>query len=327
LTTLASLALPLGLAAALSLGGPRALPPMASISAPFKGVDFSTLPAPSTYTARDGRQLAYRAYAPTVAGTRGSVVLIHGSSASSRSMHVLAQALAQAGLLVCALDMRGHGDSGPHGHIDHVGQLEDDLQDFMRARHLPTPVTLVGFSSGGGFALRVAGGAHKALFDNYLLLSPFISQDAANYRPGSGGWVSVGLPRLLALNLFNTMGLHAFNGLAVTRFALPEGAPSWLTPTYDWALAQNFRPQADYLSNIRAVSQPMRVIAGRDDEVFYAERLAGMFQRAGKPVPVTLIDGVNHMGLTLSPAAVAIVANTVREMSVPRPPQFAMLAP
>jgi len=121
--------------------------------------------------------------------------------------------------------------------------------------------------------------------------------------------------------------VQALNELPVTRFALAPDAPAWLTHAYGWALASNFRPQADYLANIRAVSQPMRVLAGSADEVFYAGRFAEVFKQAGKPVPVTLIDGVGHMGLTLSPVAVAAVAATVRDMSEPRAPHFAALAP
>ncbi len=64
------------------------------------------------------------------------------------------------------------------------------------------PATLAGFSSGGGFALRFAGSDRQKLFSNYLLLSPFISQNAPTYRPNSGGWVSVGLPRFVFTDRF-----------------------------------------------------------------------------------------------------------------------------
>ena len=106
--------------------------------------------------------------------------------------------------------MRGHGDSGSKGQIAYVGQLDDDLEDFMRSVQPARPATLAGFSAGGGFALRVAAGERQTLFDQYLLLSPFISQDAPTYRPDSGGWVSVGMPRIVALSLLDAVGVHAF---------------------------------------------------------------------------------------------------------------------
>jgi non-heme chloroperoxidase len=44
----------------------------------------------------------------------------------------------QAGVTAYALDVRGHGASGRRGDIDYIGQLDDDLADFMaqiRADH------------------------------------------------------------------------------------------------------------------------------------------------------------------------------------------------
>ena len=81
------------LAGALALGGPGTPQPMASINDPFKTVDFSGMPPLRRYTAQDGASLAYRHYPPQGASAPGSVVLVHGSAASSESMHVLARAL------------------------------------------------------------------------------------------------------------------------------------------------------------------------------------------------------------------------------------------
>ena len=303
---------------AVAFGGPAEPAPMASINRPFKNVDFSDLPPASAFVARDGSKLAFRFYPATGAGSKGSVVLVHGSSASGRSMHVLAKAMAVAGHATYALDIRGHGDSGPKGHIAYVGQLEDDLEDFIASAKPPQPATLVGFSSGGGFALRFAGSTRQRLFANYLLLSPFISQDAPTYRPNSGGWVSVGLPRYVAIASMNAVGVHAFDALPVTRFALDETARALLTPSYSFALAQNFRPDRDYRANIRAVVQPISVLAGQDDEVFYADRFDAVFKAEGKHVPVTLVPGIGHIPLTLDAAAVQAAAAAVRRMHEPR---------
>src|SRR3546814_16323875 len=74
-------------------------------------------------------------------------------------MHILARALQSMPdpPTVYALDIRGHGQSGPlRGDIAYVGQLEDDLADFLAASRIDHPAaqwTLIGFSSGGGFTL------------------------------------------------------------------------------------------------------------------------------------------------------------------------------
>ena len=299
---------------AITLGGPGKPSAMASINDPFKRVDFADLPKVSYFTARDGSKIAFRFYpAPADAG-KGSVVLVHGSSASSSSMHVMAKGFAAKGHAACALDIRGHGQSGVKGHIAYVGQLEDDIEDFVHAAKLAQPSTLVGFSSGGGFVLRFAGSSRQTLFSNYLLLAPFISQDAPTSRPDSGGWVSVGVPRLIAISVLDGFGVHAFNDLPVMRFALAKEAEAFLTPQYSFALAQNFRPFSDYQANIRAVRQPLRILDGQNDEAFYADRFASVFQSAGKNVPITILPGIDHIGLTLDPTAIEAAVKAVEDM-------------
>lgn len=300
-----------GLTLALVLGGPGMPPPMRTINDPFKDADFSALPALSRLTARDGTALAYRAY-PAAAPVRGSVVLVHGSSGSSHSMHLLGQALATAGYSAYALDMRGHGGSGPKGTIAYVGQLEDDLEDFLGTVKPAHPLTLAGFSSGGGFALRFAGSARQKLFDNYLLLSPMLTHKAPTFRPGSGGWVKIGLPRIIAISMLNAVGVHLFNGLTVLNFALDDQAKAVLTPHYSYNLAMAFQPQLDYRANIRAMGQPCRLVAGQEDEVFHSDRFAEVFHNEGKEVAVTLVPGVGHIPLILAPAATEAAVAQVR---------------
>lgn len=302
------------LALAIGLGGPATPPVMAGVNDPFKAVDYSGLPPLRHARARDGVNLAYRQYAPATSAAKGSVVLLHGSSADSRSMHVLATALAAAGFETYALDVRGHGDSGEKGDIAYIGQLEHDLEDLMQALQPAAPSTLLGLSAGGGFALRVAGSANQELFDHYVLLTPFLSQDAPTYRAGSGGWVSVGLPRYIALSVLDGFGMRAFNHLPVVRYALSEEAGQMLTPQYSFNLAQNYRPHRDYLADIRSTRQAMEVIVGSEDEMFHADRFAGVFEQAGRAVPVTIVDQVNHIGVSLDAAAVQQSVDSIERL-------------
>ncbi|WP_144410218.1 alpha/beta hydrolase [Chromobacterium vaccinii] len=303
------------LAAAVAFGGPRRPPPMASINEPFKSVDFTDLPPLSRYDAEDGAALAYRRYAPSGSGgIRGSVVLIHGSSASSNSLHVLAKAFAVAGYEAYALDVRGHGASGVKGSIDYIGQLEDDLASFVHAVPMSKPATLAGFSSGGGFALRFAGGQRQDEFANYLLLSPFLGPDAPNLHPGNGSWVKVGIARMIGLTVLNRLGVRAFNGLPIMSFALSEEVKAFLTPTYSFSLAANFQPLADYEANIRAVRRPVAVVAGAADEVFMTDKLEGIIRKQGQRWPVTLLPGIGHIPLTLDPGALRASVQAVEAM-------------
>src|SRR6516162_8972814 len=270
-------------ALAIIFGGPGTPHPMGSINDPFDSVDFSDLPPLSGFAARDGTKLAYRSYSSAAATPgEGSVVLIHGSSATSSSMHPMAKAFSAAGYQTYALDIRGHGASGRKGQIAYVGQLEDDLADFMQAVSPPQPVTLAGFSSGGGFAVRFAGSKQQNLFQSYLFLAPFLSPDAPTTRPGSGGWATVGLPRIIAIATLNGFSIRTFNSLPVLRFAVNENARAILTPQYSYSLTMNFGPQRDYLADLRNMHQPFRVLVGANDEVYYPDRFAGVLKQAGK---------------------------------------------
>jgi non-heme chloroperoxidase len=302
------------LAAAIAFGGPGTPPPMASINNPFKTVDFSDLPPLQRYTADDGARLAYRHYASQAGEPKGSIVLVHGSSASSESMHPLAKAFARAGYEAYALDIRGHGASGVKGTIDYIGQLDDDLAAFMKTVTVSKPATLAGFSSGGGFVLRVAGSSRQDQFHSYLLLSPYIGFDAANARPDSGGWVDVGTPRVIGLTVLSRLGIRAFNGLTVVKFALDENVKTKLTPAYSFTLAANFQPQRDYKANIKAVRQPVSVVAGTEDESFRTDKLEGIFRAEGQAWPVRLVPGIGHIPLTTDPAAAKACVEAVDAM-------------
>ena len=316
ITAIVLLALMAGLAGALIWGGPKDIAPLPSINNPFQSLDNSTLPPAQQYAARDDTALAWRGYHPaqSAQGTaQRRVVLIHGSSARGQSMHVLAQALAAEGYAVAALDMRGHGASGPRGQITYVGQLEDDIEDFLRAVPHAGPQTLMGFSSGGGFALRFAASNRQALFERYVLLSPYLHHNAPTARPGRGGtWVSIGLPRIVALTMLNHVGITRWNDLAVLRFALNDEARRLLTPSYSYALMTNFGPHDDYQNDIRQARGTVCLVAGQDDELFYADRFADLFAQTGKPVPVILVPGINHILLTLDATAVRTVAQACK---------------
>lgn len=302
-------------AAVIGFGGPATPTPRASVGNAFSGVDFSDLPTPRQYRARDGALLSYALYPADQA--RASVVLIHGSAASLASLHPLAQHLRGAGYDVYSLDMRGHGRSGEHGRIDYIGQLEDDLDDFLARVEPAGPRLLAGFSAGGGFTLRYAGSERQQNFAGYLLLAPFVHHEAPNARPDSGGWVSVGLPRIAGLAGLNRFGIDQFNHLPVLRFAIRDSAGGQVTPFYGYDLAFNFRGPDQYPEGLQRLGQPMAVVAGSADEIFASEALEGIFSASPVEVPVTLVPELNHVGLTIDPAGHAAAAAALERLLGP----------
>ena len=118
----------------------------------------------------------------------------------------------------------------------------------------------------------------------------------------------------MAISLLNVVGVHAFNDLPVTRYALNEQAKAFLTPEYTYALASNFRPKSDYVQNIKAMELPAHVLAGTRDEAFFADRFAEVFRNAGSAIPVTLVPDVGHIQLTLQANAIAAAVKAVGAM-------------
>jgi pimeloyl-ACP methyl ester carboxylesterase len=313
-----SLAL-LGLLAAVLLAM-IAVPPsrpamLASISGGARP-DISDLPQLSRFQARDGTDLAFRRYQPASASAAVAApddrvaVLVHGSSGGSRSMHTLARAVAAQGVETLAVDTRGHGASGTRGDIAYIGQLEDDLADLVELIRTTRPkaaITLVGFSSGGGFALRVAGSRMKELFTRTVMLAPYLGNDAPTSRPNSGGWASPSIPRILGLVALRQVGLTCCESLPALAFAVPQNSQKAQTGTYSFRLMVNFGVFHDYRSYLRAATHPLTIYTGAADELMLADKYAGAVQDFPN-VNVKVLDGLNHMGLIYDPRAAATIA-------------------
>lgn len=290
-------------------------PELASISAARGSVDLSTLPAIERFQARDGSWLGFRRYAALAPATGRAAIVVHGSSGSSGgTIHALSQALAARGVETFAVDMRGHGVSGTRGDIGYVGQLENDLADFVptvRKTAPSAPLTLVGHSSGGGFALRVAGSPIQTLFARTVLLAPYLGYDAPTTRANSGGWASADIPRILGLTALRAVGIGCCEGLPVLAFAVPPNSEKNLVGTYSDRLMRNFAVHRDFRADLAAATRPLTIISGADDELMHADKYAEAVRGIALPVEVKLIDGVNHMGIVSAPKAISIIADDV----------------
>lgn len=274
----------------------------------------ATQPALQFYRAQDGTDLAYRYYR-AVGGGRQAAILIHGSAGQSQGMHDLAQALAAQGVNVYAPDVRGHGASGPRGDIAYIGQLEEDLallSEQVRAAHRGQPVTLVGLSAGGAFALRVAGGAHASVADRYVIVSPALNDVA---RPGRGGWAKPDVPRIALLMLLNKVGIHRFDGAEAIRFAVPPGRTD-MTPAYSYRLMVNFAALDDKARMAR-VAAPMTLIAGAADEQFDAAAYAPRLTPCNPKLKLRLLPGVRHYGMATDPRMIAGIAAQLLDEKTP----------
>jgi non-heme chloroperoxidase len=304
--------------AVIAFSAPTA-PPVLAAGNSIPGIaqwNFAELPKPQPLKARDGAPINYRLYPGR---PDRAVVLVHGSSGTDVSMLKLAQALQAAGASVYAISLRGHGGSGTtNGDVSYMGQLDDDLADLVKGLGLDKPGvhrTLIGFSSGGGFVLRIAGGREARLFDDYLAISPYIDQDSPTNKPNAGGWADVAVPRLLTLSLLASAGLPWFQDLPVVHFATDAKPSNSRTPVYSFRLAASLQLGRDWRGVLARISAPTEIVIGANDELFNADQFKPMLQSINPRIGVTIVPNETHLGMFADPPATAAIAAAWRKLA------------
>ena len=295
--------------AVIAFSAPKSPPAMASMEAPFRQVaqDF---PAPRQFQARDGAGLQYYAYP---AEPNKVAVLVHGTAGPGTSMHALAQSLRAAGVTAYVLDIRGHGGSGRRGDIDYIGQLDDDLADFVAqlgAAKSGETRTLAGFSGGAGFAIRFAGGPYGLLFDRYVFLSPILPGSPA-LRPSAGGWTKISLPRIITIASLDRLGMHWFDRFSVISYAVSPADAQAMTASYSYRLFANFGAGLQHESYLKNIRRPAAMLVGDADEQVIAGQYAPLLQRLAVNIPVTLVPNMKHADMIATPAALQAVVRAI----------------
>lgn len=271
---------------------------------------YTELPPLQTYTGQDGAALAYRFYASRQPSDK-LLFLLHGSGWHSMQFHPLAHAISRSGVAhVVTPDLRGHGFTpARRGDVDYIGQLEDDLAALIRTVQQDYPgaqVIVGGHSSGGGLAVRFAGGSHGALADAYLLLAPFLKYNAPTTRPNSGGWAQPNARRIAGLSMLNRLGISWLNGLTVIRFAMPQAVlDSTLghtaTTAYSYRLNTSYAPRDNYTGDLAAMRQPFLLAVGEADESFVAEAYEPLISAHTDSGVYALLPDTGHIDLLTNP--------------------------
>jgi alpha-beta hydrolase superfamily lysophospholipase len=293
-------------------------PALASISDPFRNVDFRDLPPLEATPARKGTPIAFRAYPSGGTSTEPErvVIAIHGSSATSTSLHPLGKALRAEGISVYVPDIRGHGGTGRRGDIDYARQLDDDLADLVavvRARHPSARVVLLGLSSGGGFALHAAAAIGQS-FERTVLLSPMLGPRAPTVPRSVYTWARPFVPRIIALSILDRLGINTFEYLPALAFAIAPDNPAGLTGAYSFRLMQAFGTR-DYAADLRGAPHPLAVIVGEKDQLFAAKLFAPTVQAVRPDVAVTVVPGLAHIEISTDPRATPVIVAAIRGAS------------
>jgi non-heme chloroperoxidase len=258
-----------------------------------------TVPPFEFYIARDNTELPYRKFASRQQSSNDAILLIHGSAWHSRQFFKMGPELSALGD-VYALDLRGHGPkTETRGDVMYVGQLEDDLADFiqfLRSRRPNLRVTLLGHSSGGGLAIRLAGGTHNRLVDRFVLVSPYVSPTASVSRKNQK-WSVVSVPKIIAISILNGFGIKRFNNRNVIRFNMPmELRDGTETLNYSYRMLTSINPRQKYKIDIDQIGQPALVLVGEKDEIFWPEKFGDFF--GSRPnVKVRCIPNSTHLSM------------------------------
>jgi pimeloyl-ACP methyl ester carboxylesterase len=302
-------ALVIGLMIAVPVSQPPALE---SIRAGAMAIDQSGLPALSSFQARDGTALTYRLY-PAASDSHNVAIVIHGSAGDSIGMNQIAKRLAAENLIAVAPDIRGHGGSGTRGDIGYDGQIDDDIEDLLanlRKQYPDARFSLLGFSLGGGYALRLASGRLGGNFDRLVLVSPFLGPDVPSTRESGDGarWANVDLPRIIALVILHRAGLTCCEALPVIAYAVGSDAQKYVTPQYSFRLLANFSAPRDLDAAFRGLKMRTRIIVGGADELMVPQGYAAIVHGIEPAIDIKIVPGLGHMDMLHAPAAIDAIA-------------------
>ncbi len=280
-----------------------------------EGLDFSSTKSEQTPTlaplqsikSANGSPINFRFYKSRTASSR-LIVLIHGSGWHSMQYGAMANYLTKNNLGdVVTPDLRGHGENPQRrGDVDYIGQLEDDIADLvgeLKTRQKISQVIIAGHSSGGGLAIRLAGGKHFNIADGWILLAPFIKYNAPTMRESAGGWAHALVPRTVGLAMLNIVGITALNHLTSIQFNMPDktlAGPLGHTATlaYSFRLNTSYAPRSDYGKDIAKIDKPMLLIAGDKDEAFKADAYEATISAHTQFGTYKILEGLTHINLT-----------------------------
>jgi acetyl esterase/lipase len=112
--------------------------------------------------------------------------------------------------------------------------------------------------------------------------------------------------RIIGLSMLNTLRIGLLNHLTIMQFNVPDVVRNGplgdtVTDSYSFRLNTSFAPRSDYLKDIAALP-PFLLIAGAEDEAFYAKEYEPVMQPANSQGQYAILPGVNHLGVMDAPA-------------------------
>jgi dienelactone hydrolase len=172
----------------------------------------------------DGVTIAATLYLPARSGP--GVILLHALGRTREEWHAVATRLADAGFVALAIDLRGHGASGPLPEGTDLEDLTKMMADVRAARAFlgsrrevaPNQIGLAGASIGANLSILFA--ANDPTVRSLVLLSPGI--DYRGLRPEAAMKKYAGRPALLVASQEDNYSANAARQLATTGPGIRE---------------------------------------------------------------------------------------------------------
>lgn len=263
-----------------------------------------------TIETRDQETIFARRYGSEATTT---IILLHGIAADSTAMSNAARLLQEATAAeVLTPDFRGHGQSGgPPFDNDYIGQYEDDLEDivgFVGRERPGNRIVVAGHSMGGGVAMRYALKDDAPVPNAYLLFAPNFGEGPTQRSGDDAGdtssFVHFDVRRMIGIIMLNSVGIHALDDLPILYF---NGPSLRMDYSYRAVLsAQPIRPNTSDIA-LQAISSPLLVIVGANDEVFEVAQFEP-FISANSDGETVILPGLTHDGIVNDPATYEVAA-------------------
>ena len=146
-----------------------------------------------------------------------------------------------------------------------------------------------------------------------MLLAPYLGYSAPTNRPaeGPGLWAAPDSPRIVATLMLERIGIDWPQSLPAIGFANAPETKMAVTSQYSFRLLQNYTAPPDWKGAFLRAKGRIAVVAGADDQLMDAEAYRRVLPPLG--VSVTILPGVDHMGVVYRPEAIKAILAAMAE--------------
>ena len=269
------------------------------------------------YPANDGKFIAYRLFEPKDYAT-ANLLFLHGSTLNSLVYIPVGLRLSsQFRIRTYLIDFRGHGASdGRRGHIDYIGQLENDLSILMqniKKDYSHLPLYLGAHCAGASVLTRYLTLEEKVEPDGYIFAAPLIvlkNGISKKTAPGLEQICRIRLGRILFIDFLNALGLRLFNQIRCADFMFPQEVlirMNTIIKSYSYHMVKSLNMR-HYYHNFKYLNKPTLVITGNKDKVVCAKEIENVFNiniKSNIDKTLQVIEGRDHFSVILDVAKYA----------------------